>query len=77
MDWNKSDNIFFGIGESHSLRGSVDWNNAEEETEQWINVTPYAGVWIEIITNQIKRYVNNSHSLRGSVDWNIEKEPLG
>ena len=34
-------------------------------------VTPYAGVWIEIIHYGYLNYINIGHSLRGSVDWNI------
>ena len=33
---------------SHSLRGSVDWNNEELLGIGEYDVTPYAGVWIEI-----------------------------
>ena len=34
---------------SHSLRGSVDWNYLiARHKPQLLNVTPYAGVWIEI-----------------------------
>ena len=31
-------------------------------------VTPFAGVWIEIIYTTISALLTNSHSLRGSVD---------
>ena len=32
----------------HSLRGSVDWNCSVAQSHWRINVTPYAGVWIEM-----------------------------
>ena len=33
----------------HSLRGSVDWNKRDgEPTADFIRVTPFVGVWIEI-----------------------------
>ena len=35
--------------EGHSLRGSVDWNEVTKAEEAILLVTPYAGVWIEII----------------------------
>ena len=34
-------------------------------------VTPFAGVWIEIIQNICLVCIIPGHSLRGSVDWNI------
>ncbi len=33
-----------------------------------VQVTPYAGVWIEILDSRIITMVNGGHSLRGSVD---------
>ena len=38
----------FGGTESHSLRGSVDWNTHIYGSRAVTWVTPYAGVWIEI-----------------------------
>mgnify|MGYP007083846916 CR=1 FL=1 len=40
------------IGEicCHSLRGSVDWNILKKLHPENVIVTPYAGVWIEILT---------------------------
>ena len=37
------------MAERHSLRGSVDWNQREQLQVLQYLVTPYAGVWIEII----------------------------
>ena len=41
------------IGEicCHSLRGSVDWNCTLQGAINVFNVTPYAGVWIEILNS--------------------------
>ena len=36
---------------SHSLRGSVDWNSEMDGRKCWEYVTPFAGVWIEILAN--------------------------
>ena len=37
----------------HSLRGSVDWNTCLPSGRHWKHVTPYAGVWIEILIHLI------------------------
>ena len=57
----------------HSLRGSVDWNQSLMLIclYQWELVTPYAGVWIEIVITSIFFSAHSCHSLRGSVDWNL------
>ena len=36
-------------------------------------VTPFAGVWIEIIETPLPTMVKACHSLCGSVDWNLPK----
>ncbi len=33
-----------------------------------MNVTPFVGVWIEIVTKGVKDVWETGHSLRGSVD---------
>ena len=56
---------------SHSLRGSVDWNRFMlEQTPAGIAVTPFVGVWIEIMMFPCNTSKQQGHSLRGSVDWN-------
>ena len=49
VDWN---NIWKNINTHficHSLHGSVDWNLEHVEDNYVRNVTPYTGVWIEIM----------------------------
>ena len=36
-----------------------------------LSVTPFVGVWIEIVSSSISCVVAKRHSLRGSVDWNF------
>ena len=58
VDWNKMDMPILGIEIGHSLFGSVDWN--KERSRQFFgeNVTPFLGVWIEIMG--IKRMKSGS-----------------
>ena len=70
VDWNLK---IWMVPESktrHSLRGSVDWNSSFFKQKRTITVTPFVGVWIEIIFLRCLLLVIYSHSLRGSVDWN-------
>ena len=72
VDWNyiaKFRKTWFGL--CHSLRGSVDWNHNSPKMESSPHlVTPFAGVWIEILSLALFISNTGSHSLRGSVDWN-------
>ena len=56
VDWNISANYITYMLLSHSLRGSVDWNMRRIANIRGYMVTPYAGVWIEIIY----RYCRNT-----------------
>ena len=47
----------------------MDWNKTERALDRIKLVTPYAGVWIEMVTTNSVA-VTYCHSLRGSVDWN-------
>ena len=71
VDWNICRADFETEVECHSLRGSVDWNIMLDILKSWIQVTPYAGVWIEIVKQETKDTIEKRHSLRGSVDWNL------
>ena len=57
----------------HSLRGSVDWNIDLLNYQLMSSVTPFAGVWIEILCSSKRKGEKYGHSLRGSVDWNMER----
>ena len=48
----------------------MDWNGYHDRKSQYIVVTPYAGVWIEITNRVTNTHSVSRHSLRGSVDWN-------
>ena len=55
VDWNLFQWIWDGVSSRHSPCGSVDWNNMVAQTLKDNEVTPLAGVWIEIaITTFIK-----------------------
>ena len=71
VDWNLINISISGKISSHSLRGSVDWNVLFQSLGYlYHQVTPFVGVWIEIIRRQTWYQKTQCHSLRGSVDWN-------
>ncbi len=71
VDWNNFSTHYFTQSFSHSLRGSVDWNNILNTVIVLVlSVTPFAGVWIEMLSSRLPPNVRYCHSLRGSVDWN-------
>ena len=70
VDWNFKRTFLIDFLFGHSLRGSVDWNSQCVLRIFWIVVTPFVGVWIEIIIYCKNHKVKKGHSLRGSVDWN-------
>ena len=76
VDWNFWVQVHVHGAGRHSLRGSVDWNWRGRHYKHGKQVTPYAGVWIEISTILYLYLRSNSHSLRGSVDWNLKKNAL-
>ena len=49
VDWNLPVFIIYKGKRCHSLRGSVDWNLRRRSPSITLLVTPFAGVWIEII----------------------------
>ena len=56
---------------SHSLRGSVDWNNAVRECLSIAGVSlPSWECWLKL-WHRYKSKCSLGHSLRGSVDWNL------
>ena len=62
---------------SHSPCGSVDWNVKDlARTRKTLQVTPLAGVWIEM--HEMGAWASRSprHSPCGSVDWNLQEDVL-
>ena len=59
-----------------SLRGSVDWNLWRVLTDLLSYVAPYAGAWIEIVSDNSVDYNIDCRSLRGSVDWNYDTSQI-
>ena len=58
---------------SHSLRGSVDWNAGERPYIYTFIVTPFAGVWIEIISfDYFYRFFNVTPFAGVWIEINIE-----
>ena len=54
VDWNSVDNRILGISDfSHSLHGSVDWNDWRQGNWEIYTVTPFTGVWIEIVAGAL------------------------
>ena len=47
VDWNLLHQPLLFLLPSHTLRGCVDWNISIVWLAQWVNVTPFVGVWIE------------------------------
>ena len=71
VDWNSSCIGCLYVVRCHSLCGSVDWNSVDIIVIHQPNtVTPFVGVWIEIIVLLAHLIKKTCHSLRGSVDWN-------
>ena len=61
-----------GAKGGHSLHGSVDWNTDDVSIILSLAVTPYMGVWIEIVDSPGLCLGQDCHSLHGSVDWNAK-----
>ena len=56
VDWNTWNIPFLERKESHSLRGSVDWNLPFSVLFCFSCVTPFAGVWIEMHGDLMKKH---------------------
>ena len=54
MDWNSRLHDPRSLLPGHSLLGSVDWNTKYLDEFKAISVTPFLGVWIEILDKYIK-----------------------
>ena len=70
VDWNGKKHKSKIYRKGHSLCGSVDWNYLPTIHKQYIWVTPFVGVWIEMCNYPLCRPFCFRHSLCGSVDWN-------
>ena len=70
VDWNNKQPSAIETINGHSLYGSVDWNYMVYHIINNTFVTPFMGVWIEILTMAGTLFPSSCHSLYGSVDWN-------